>query len=102
MKVAKGYARNLLIPQLLALPKLGKYVDLVQRQLEVTLSNVACLPLKVPIEFRERQVMNSLISSALHIMIVYYYIHCKCSFESHSSYYISVNMRGVIETKCGG
>lgn len=34
VKVAKGYARNMLIPQLLALPKLDKYVDLVQRQLE--------------------------------------------------------------------
>ncbi|KAH7314805.1 hypothetical protein KP509_21G021200 [Ceratopteris richardii] len=35
VKVAKGYARNMLIPQLLALPKLDKYVDLVRRQLEV-------------------------------------------------------------------
>ncbi|MCO5575342.1 hypothetical protein L7F22_029142 [Adiantum nelumboides] len=35
VKVAKGYARNMLIPQLLALPKLDKYVDIVRKQLEV-------------------------------------------------------------------
>ncbi|MCO5584026.1 hypothetical protein L7F22_037946 [Adiantum nelumboides] len=34
VKVAKGYARNMLIPQLLALPKLDKYVDIVRKQLE--------------------------------------------------------------------
>lgn len=33
VKVAKGYARNMLIPQLLALPKLDKYVNLVRKQL---------------------------------------------------------------------
>lgn len=34
VKVAKGFARNHLIPQLLALPKLEKYVLLVRKQLE--------------------------------------------------------------------
>eukprot|EP00250_Pteridium_aquilinum_P003053 c13387_g1_i1 orf=445-1125(-) len=34
VKVAKGYARNMLIPQLLALPKLDKYVNLVRKKLE--------------------------------------------------------------------
>ena len=102
MKVAKGYARNLLIPQLLALPKLGKYVDLVQRQLEVTLNNVAFLPLKVLIEFRELQIMNSLISSALHIIM--YIIICTVNavLKAIPLIIFSITMRGVIETKCGG
>lgn len=40
VKVAKGYARNKLIPQLLALPKLEKYVRLVQKQLEAIKSTL--------------------------------------------------------------
>eukprot|EP00249_Psilotum_nudum_P007801 c20828_g2_i1 orf=115-927(+) len=34
VKVAKGYARNMLIPQTLALPNLKKYVRVVQKQLK--------------------------------------------------------------------
>lgn len=49
MKVAKGYARNMLIPQLLALPNLDKYVTLVRKQLRVTTIYYAthsCLTMK--------------------------------------------------------
>ena len=92
----------MLIPQLLALPKLGKYVDLVHRQLEVTLNNVVFLPLKVPIEFRELQIMNSLINSALHIIM--YIIICTVNavLKVIPLIIFSITMRGVIETKCGG
>jgi hypothetical protein len=57
--VAKGYARNLLIPQLLALPKLEKYVDLVQRQLEVSIDPAAFLNLMVTLQFSELLMIDS-------------------------------------------
>lgn len=52
VKVSKGYARNMLIPQLLALPKLDKYVNLVRKELKA-------IKLKHPEEEKVEEVVEA-------------------------------------------